>query len=67
MWAWYVFEPCGRRLSIVEVRRITDRRDQGRRGSRAQARNRQETWADRIGLTDRLQLLVIIRETRLQG
>lgn len=32
MLAWYEAEPCGQRPTIVEVCRITDRRDHGRRG-----------------------------------
>jgi hypothetical protein len=37
------------------------------RRSQAHARNRQEAWAGRIGLTARFRLLVVIRETRLPG
>jgi hypothetical protein len=67
MLAWYESEPCGKLPTIFDVRRITDRRDRGRRGSRAHARNRQEALADQIGLTDGFQLLMVRREALLQS
>jgi hypothetical protein len=50
----------GRELpAVLEVRRITDRRDESRRGSWANAWNRQEALADRMRLTDGFQLLIV--------
>jgi hypothetical protein len=48
-------EPGGTRPTIVDVCRITERRDHGCRGERANARHHQEALAGRIGLTDRFQ------------
>ena len=64
--AWHKAQPRRKFPAILEVRRIAHRRDQGRRGEWPNARNGQEALADWMGLTDGVQLLVVICEALLQ-
>jgi hypothetical protein len=61
-------KPTARRKlpAILDMRRIVDRCDSGGGRQGADARNREETMADRIRLTHGFQLPIVIREPLLQ-
>ena len=67
MLAWDKPQPRGKLPAVLKVRRIGDRGHQGGRGEGANARNREETLADRMRLTNGVQRLVVISQPLLQG